>query len=234
MCKKRTGCVLIVFISILGSYFFIPQLLLVIITVYLFCAILFWLNRKALKKIQDQKEPFKIGGKIRNVHYLIIGDMAKPSIMVPANQSFVQIKAPNRSLRASFEILKHTSSILDEDEGNVIRDIILEGFDSWNKGLTQYLAWVDDNFATGATSKYGDNERDMDKYKEEITKLFESETITKLYFDNFLIRDNWAAIHYRFRGVDQKNTRTRVGERMEFFKFEGTGASKKIVGNWLK
>ena len=120
MSKKRTGCVLIVFISMLGSYFFIPQLLLVIITAYLFCAILFWLNRKALKKIQDQKEPFKIGGKIRNVHYLIIGDMAEPSTMVPPNQSFVQIKAPNRSLKASFEILRHTSSILDEDKGNVI------------------------------------------------------------------------------------------------------------------
>ena len=122
----------------------------------------------------------------------------------------------------------------NEDDGNYIRDKILAGFDSWNTGLSEYLDWVDENFSDDATSKYGDNERNMTQYKEEITKLFESETITKLYFDNFLIRDDWAAIHYRFRGVDQKNTRTRVGERMEFFKFEGTGAAKKIVGNWLK
>ena len=122
----------------------------------------------------------------------------------------------------------------NEDEGGVIRDIILEGFENWNKGVNDYINWVEANFAPEATSKYGDNQRNMNQYKDQIRALFKNETITKLYFDNFLIRDNWAAIHYRFRGVDQKNTRTRVGERMEFFKFEGTGASKKIVGNWLK
>ena len=73
-------------------------------------------------------------------------------------------------------------------------------------------------------------ERDKEQYKDEITELFQNEKITKLYFDNFLIRDNWAAIHYRFRSVDIKNTKIRVGDRMEFFKFEGS----KIVGNWLK
>ena len=118
----------------------------------------------------------------------------------------------------------------NDDPGDVIRDIILEGFDSWNKGITDYISWVDKYFDTNAKSKYGDRERDMTKYKEEITELFQNEKITKLYFDNFLIRDNWAAIHYRFRSVDIKNTKIRVGDRMEFFKFEGS----KIVGNWLK
>ena len=148
--------------------------------------------------------------------------------------NFLLIYTPDDSITDLTEkyFVKFTTD--NEDEGNIIRDIILEGFDSWNKGLTEYLAWVDDNFATYATSKYGDNERDIDKYKEEITKLFESETITKLYFDNFLIRDNWAAIHYRFRSLDKINTKIRVGDRMEFFKFEGTGTTKKIVANWLK
>ena len=122
----------------------------------------------------------------------------------------------------------------NEDSGNVIRDIILNGFDNWNKGLSQYLTWVDANFDSGATSKYGDNERTMTQYKEQITELFENEEITKLYFDNFLIRDNWAAIHYRFRSVNQKNTKTRVGDKMEFFKFEEKDGAKKIVKNWLK
>ena len=74
----------------------------------------------------------------------------------------------------------------------------------------------------------------MTQYKEQITELFANEEITKLYFDNFLIRDNWAAIHYRFRSVNQKNTKTRVGDKMEFFKFEEKDGAKKIVKNWLK
>ena len=122
----------------------------------------------------------------------------------------------------------------NEDEGGVITNIILDGFEKWNTGITQYLSWVDSYFADDATSKYGDKERTKTKYKEEITELFKNEKITKLYFDNFIIRDNWAAIHYRFRSVDQKNTKTRVGDKMEFFKFEGEGTAKKIVANWVK
>ena len=58
-----------------------------------------------------------------------------------------------------------------------------------------------------------DNERNKEQYIAEIRTLFTNEKITKLYFDNFIIRDNWAAIHYRFRSVDKKNTKTRVGYR---------------------
>ena len=122
----------------------------------------------------------------------------------------------------------------NEDEGGVITNIILDGFEKWNTGITQYLSWVDSYFADDATSKYGDKERTKTKYKEEITELFKNEKITKLYFDNFIIRDNWAAIHYRFRSVNQKNTKTRVGDKMEFFKFEEKDGIKKIVKNWLK
>ena len=122
----------------------------------------------------------------------------------------------------------------NEDPGNKIRNIILAGFESWNKGIDDYKIWVDTNFDTNAKSKYGDRERDVTKYKEEITDLFKNETITKLYFDNFLIRDNWAAIHYRFRSEDVKNTLTRFGDRIEFFKFEEKNGQLKIIGNWLK
>ena len=122
----------------------------------------------------------------------------------------------------------------NEDEGNVIRDIILNGFEKWNKGIDPYLEWVEANFADDATSKYGDNQRNMTQYIVEIRALFKNETITKLYFDNFLIRDDWAAIHYRFRSLGKINTKIRVGDKMEFFKFEVSGTSKKIVVNWLK
>ena len=121
-----------------------------------------------------------------------------------------------------------------EDPDNQIRTIILNGFESWNKGISSYTSWVDSNFDTSAKSKNGNNERDMTQYKKEIAELFQNEKITKLYFDNFLIRDNWAAIHYRFRSVDKKNTKIRFGDKMEFFKFESKSGQLKIIGNWLK
>ena len=74
----------------------------------------------------------------------------------------------------------------------------------------------------------------MTKYKEEITTLFSKEEIKKLYFDNILIRDNWAGIHYRFRSRNLETNEKNVGDRMEFFKFEQKDGALKIVGNWIK
>ena len=105
---------------LVGCLFLFPQLLPFVIMVVVLLGILFMLNRLALKNLNCQKDPFKIGGNVRNVDYLIIGDMINPATVVPANKTYVQIKAPSRSLLASFEILRHTSSILDEDNGNVV------------------------------------------------------------------------------------------------------------------
>ena len=148
--------------------------------------------------------------------------------------NFLLTYTPEGPTLAEKYFVKLTSITANEDTDNVITNMILNGFESWNTDINTYLTWVDNNFAAGATSKYGNKERTKEQYREEIKTLFQNEEITKLYFDNFLIRDNWAAIHYRFRSVDQKNTKTRVGDRMEFFKFDGEGAAKKIVGNWLK
>ena len=112
-----------------------------------------------------------------------------------------------------------------------IEEIILKGFDSWNKGITSYLKWVDDCFDKNATSSSLDErERNMTQYKDEITELFKNETITKLYFDNILIRENWTAIHYRYRSFHKKDITINFGDRMEFFKF----VNYKIVANLIQ
>ena len=73
----------------------------------------------------------------------------------------------------------------------------------------------------------------VEKYKQ-IIELFQNNTIYKLYFDNFLIRDNWAAIHYRYRKEDKKGIEKYVGDRMEFFKFEEKEGGLKIMANWIQ
>ena len=120
MNKKKLLCLVIALSGFIGCEVLFPRLAPIIVIAMILLILLFIVNRSAIKKILLQKKPFEIGGNIRNVDYLIIGDMIDPASVVPANKSFVQIKAPNRSLKASFEILKHTSSILDEDNGNVI------------------------------------------------------------------------------------------------------------------
>ena len=82
---------------------------------------------------------------------------------------------------------------------------ISDGFEAWNKGNDTYLKLVEDNFYENATSKYGYPDRNMTQYKAAINKLFAEQNVTKLYLDNLLVRDNWVAIHYRYRSLDKKN-----------------------------
>ena len=113
--------------------------------------------------------------------------------------------------------------------------IILEGFDKWNKGEDKYLEWVNDYFHENATSKYGYTDRNMTQYKAAINKLFAQKTIEKLYFDNILVRDNWAAIHYRYRSTTTGTNEKYVGDRMQFLKFKEEPANTyKIEATWIK
>ena len=110
--------------------------------------------------------------------------------------------------------------------------IILEGFDKWNLGEGKYLEWVNDYFHENVTSKYGYTNRNLDQYKAAINKLFAEQKVTKLYLDNLLVRDDWVAIHYRYRSLNKQNTKVTFGDRMEFFKFDNE--TLRIVGNWIK
>ena len=131
-------------------------------------------------------------------------------------------------------VIKYPTTYIDAN-ANQILNKILNGFESWNKGLSYYLDWVDNNFDENAfSSSMDERERNMTQYKAEITELFQNNTITKLYFDNFLIRDNWAAIHYRYRKENYKGSEKYVGDRMEFFKFEGEDQNLKIVANYIQ
>ena len=75
----------------------------------------------------------------------------------------------------------------------------------------------------------------MNVYKEEMRVLARKEKIKKLYFDNILISDNWAALHYRYISESLENNEEKyVGDRMQFLKFEQKDDKWKIVESWIK
>jgi len=111
----------------------------------------------------------------------------------------------------------------------------LNGFESWNNGIASYLAWVDNNYDSNAiSSSLEENNRTMDEYKGNMTELFNKEKIEKLYFDNILIRDNWAGLHYRYRRKRKRidnGSLIDFGDRMEFLQFN---SELKINGSWIQ
>ena len=122
----------------------------------------------------------------------------------------------------------------DQETAEKYIDIILEGFDKWNTGINDYKTWVDTGYTADAISHdLRGNERTMNEYKTEMQTLSTQKEIKKLYFDNILIRDNWAALHYRYRSIDSSNE-IYVGDRMQFLKFRQDGSGFKIERSWIK
>jgi len=130
--------------------------------------------------------------------------------------------------------VKYSSEYIDTSIANQYIDIILKGFDEWNNGINYYIEWINEGYDNDALN-YGLNgeKRTMTEYKEAMQKLSEETIIEKLYFDNILIRDNWAAIHYRYRSENKQTNEKYVGDRMQFLKFELKENGYKIVASWI-
>ena len=114
-----------------------------------------------------------------------------------------------------------------------ILNIILKGFDSWNQGIDTYIKWTYEGYDSEAESTHGDNaKRTMNEYRLAMRSLVHKEKIKKLYFDNILIRDNWAALHYRYTSEDLTTGTKTWGDIMQFLKFEMKDNVLKIVASW--
>ena len=132
-------------------------------------------------------------------------------------------------------IIKYPTTFIDTNS-LIIQKIVLEGFEAWNKGISYYSDWLNQNLDTDAIYYYLEETPALTKdlYIQEMTTLTEKEEITRLYFENFLIRDNWAGIHYRYRRRDKDTNEMSVGDRMQFIKFEQKNDEWKIVKSWIK
>ncbi len=121
--KKSLFCALLfILAALIGIYIYIYNIIACIIAcaVTFLILIFFLLNLMTIRKVNSQKTPFNPRSAIRNVDYLIIGDMCDPNQLIPSGKTYVQLSAPDRNLMSAYEILRHTYSILDEKYGTVV------------------------------------------------------------------------------------------------------------------
>ncbi len=139
------------------------------------------------------------------------------------------------TLRERYPIV-YPVEYLDTEKANKFIDIIMEGFDKWNTNIDDYITWLSQGYTSDAKS-YGleGEERDMAAYGTAMRRLVAQKTIKKLYFDNILVRDNWAAIHYRYRSITTDKKEKYVGDRMQFLRFKEVGGNNyKIEATWIQ
>lgn len=124
MSRLLTNKKIIVVCSILISIILLYTNLWIISMIILSITALYIINKLVYKK--SNKIPFlSAKRKIKKYQYLIIGDTCSHSILkkyISRQENSFMILSPRRSLDASYQILLHTISILDEDGTCIIID----------------------------------------------------------------------------------------------------------------
>lgn len=115
-------CLLALSIPLLFTKVWITSILIYIL---ILLAVLLYVLNKIVRESTNKKKLLSARRNIKRYQYLIIGDMCPHSILKnyisqPSN-SFILL-SPNRSLDASYQILLHTISILDENGTCIIID----------------------------------------------------------------------------------------------------------------
>ena len=145
---------------------------------------------------------------------------------IPSNETDLKKKYP----------IKYKTEYIDDNAEDILK-IILEGYDAWNKGINDYKDWVTNNYdSTANSSSLDERDRTRDEYIKEMEDLCNNYEIKKKYFDNILIRGNWAALHYRYTREPKPLTGENiyVGDRMQFLKFEEKNGVLKITNSWIQ
>ncbi len=113
--KKAAAAVLLILLIIAVLLFF-RMFVLAAITI---AAVI--VNEFTVRKMNKQKDPFWKYSKIRNVDFLVIGDI-NPKAVQSLSESgrTISIFLPGCTLAGAYEVLRHTFSILKESGGTAV------------------------------------------------------------------------------------------------------------------
>lgn len=93
---------------------------LLVVGIYLLIAAV---NEMTRSKMKRESFPFSTQSSVRNVDFLVIGDYCNVREFIPEGSTVVRICAPGRGYCSSWQLLRHTHSILKENGGTVIMAI---------------------------------------------------------------------------------------------------------------
>lgn len=127
----------------------------------------------------------------------------------------------------------YSTSIKTEMEQN-IQAAILQDFEHWNQGYDSWAVWADSYYASDMQHHTDREDMTLAQYKEAIRNVAQSTEVTSLYFDNMLIRGEWADIHYRVIAQDMETREMTVEDVMQFLHFEEDGDGVKVIECWTK
>ena len=131
----------------------------------------------------------------------------------------------------------HSLDIIREYAAADPRIVVLTGPNggygkAMNKGFDAWEAWAERTLADDFVCHTDFSDATREQYLENARQWFEEKDTKRLCFDNLLVRDNWAAIHYRT--VSTVNGVKEDKSIMQFFRFREEEDGVKLVECWNK
>ena len=81
--------------------------------------------------------------------------------------------------------------------GREIRQVLLMDFESWNKGFKEWSEWMSRYVTEDFVCHTDFGDATAEQYRDAANEWFEGKHSKRVYFDNLMVRDNWAAIRYK-------------------------------------
>lgn len=144
----------------------------------------------------------------------------------------MEYRIPDTDVLEDKYIVKNPTTV--DESGLEIKEKLLQDFEYWNKGSEDWSVFADQLYSKDAVYHRNGNDLSLKEMKEKALEEEKTAEVTKLYFDNMLIRDNWAAIHYRELIEDKSSGEKEACDRMEFLHFDDADGELKVIEHWVK
>ena len=115
----------------------------------------------------------------------------------------------------------------------MMKKLLLQDIDSWNKGYDAYADWAGTLFADNVQYGYNDFTFDLNGLKDNAESLLQEKDIKRVKIYNILTSDDWAAIH-SWHVVNRKDGSREVFDSMAFYHFTSENGSLKVDKCWIK
>ena len=114
--------------------------------------------------------------------------------------------------------------------GREIRQVLLQDFESWNRGFDAWSEWMERYVSEDFVCHTDFGDANAEQYREAAKEWLEGKDSKRVYFNNLLVRDNWAAIYYKV--VSTVGEEKEVKSVMQFFRFVEDENGVKIAEVW--
>lgn len=136
----------------------------------------------------------------------------------------------SEELKEKFPIIYPTT--VDTKMGKAIENRLLTGFENWNRGFDVWKAWGTILYTDDSIYNVHGARLTLAEYQAAMNVTLKKANIQMGDFQNIIICDDWAAIHFRVVYTDTESGVQTPGDIMQFYHFVEEDDNLKVDMSW--